>query len=70
VHFTLAILMLQTGPALCADALPVLRVHPDAISVSGLSSGGFMAAQVRAAFSRMVMGAGILAGRTTRTASK
>ncbi len=45
-----------------AGALPPLKIDPDAISVSGLSSGGFMAVQFQVAFSATVMGAAVLAG--------
>jgi poly(3-hydroxybutyrate) depolymerase len=54
--------LLQSGEAHSAGALPALNVDPHAISVSGLSSGAFMAAQFQVAFSATVMGAGILAG--------
>jgi hypothetical protein len=54
--------LLSWRPAFSAEVLPTLNVDPDAISVSGLSSGGFMAAQFQVAFSRTVMGAGVLAG--------
>ena len=48
--------------ALGAGALAVLNIDPQSISISGLSSGGFMAVQFQVAFSRTVMGAGVLAG--------
>jgi len=37
-------------------------IDPDAVSVSGLSSGGFMAAQYQVAYSSQIVGAGIFAG--------
>lgn len=62
VPLMLAALLLLPLQAFGAEPLPVLNVDPKAISVSGLSSGGFMAVQFQVAFSRLVMGAGILSG--------
>ncbi|MGK5026957.1 extracellular catalytic domain type 2 short-chain-length polyhydroxyalkanoate depolymerase [Janthinobacterium sp. RB2R34] len=45
-----------------ASALPALQVDLRQTTVSGLSSGGFMAAQFAVAFSATVSGAGIVAG--------
>jgi poly(3-hydroxybutyrate) depolymerase len=45
-----------------AQELPALRLDPDATTVSGLSSGAFMAVQVHVAFSDSIAGAGIVAG--------
>ncbi len=42
-------------------ALPALGVNAKAISVSGLSSGGYMAAQFEVAYARSLVGAGIVA---------
>ena len=42
--------------------LPKLLITPGTLTVSGLSSGAFMAAQFHVAFSRTVRGAGIFAG--------
>lgn len=42
--------------------LPALHGDPAAVSVSGLSSGGFMAVQYSVAHSARIMGAGIVAG--------
>lgn len=42
-------------------ALPALGLNAKAVSVSGLSSGGYMAAQFEVAYSRSLMGAGIVA---------
>jgi hypothetical protein len=42
--------------------LPALGVDPKATSVSGLSSGAFMASQFHIAYSSTVVGAGIVAG--------
>ncbi|TFW00534.1 PHA-depolymerase-like protein [Oxalobacteraceae bacterium OM1] len=43
-------------------ALPSFRIDLDETSVSGLSSGGFMAVQVSVAYSSIIKGAGIVAG--------
>ena len=45
-----------------AVPLPALGADLDATSVSGLSSGAFMASQFHIAHSRIVIGAGIVAG--------
>ncbi|MEI8634171.1 hypothetical protein P4S72_23275 [Vibrio sp. PP-XX7] len=42
--------------------LPALNALPNASSISGLSSGAFMAAQFHVAYSKDMMGAGIVAG--------
>ena len=42
--------------------LPALGAALDQTSVSGLSSGGFMAAQIHVAYSASLMGAGVVAG--------
>lgn len=42
--------------------LPALNALPDATSISGLSSGAFMAAQFHVAYSEELVGAGIVAG--------
>ncbi len=39
-----------------------VNIDPDQISVSGISSGGFMAHQFHVAHSEHIMGAGIVAG--------
>ncbi len=59
----LAALLMQV--ALASDTpepLPALGLAPQSLTVSGLSSGGFMAAQFEVAFSRSVAGAAIVAG--------
>jgi poly(3-hydroxybutyrate) depolymerase len=48
--------------ALAADALPRLGVTLAATSVSGLSSGAYMAGQMQVAHSKDIVGAGIVAG--------
>ena len=45
-----------------ADRLPAFTGDPQGTSVSGLSSGAFMAMQYQVAFSSSVKGAGIVAG--------
>jgi poly(3-hydroxybutyrate) depolymerase len=61
----LAALGLMAGAALAqaAEPLPALKIDPAEVSVSGLSSGGFMAVQMHVAFSSVfTRGAGIVAG--------
>ena len=48
--------------ALAANALPTLHAAPTRTSVSGLSSGAFMAVQYGVAFSSSVAGIGVIAG--------
>jgi poly(3-hydroxybutyrate) depolymerase len=48
--------------AVAAPPLPSFNVDKTQISVSGLSSGGFMAVQFHTAYSATIMGAGIVAG--------
>ena len=45
-----------------AQELPALNLQPEATTVSGLSSGAFMAVQLQVAFSERIAGAGIVAG--------
>ncbi len=45
-----------------ADNLPALEAKSDATSVSGISSGAYMAGQFQMAHAREVVGAGIIAG--------
>jgi hypothetical protein len=45
-----------------APALPALAIDPAAVSVSGISSGAYMAHQAHLAFSDRVVGAALLAG--------
>jgi poly(3-hydroxybutyrate) depolymerase len=51
-----------TLTAAAADRLPRLHALTDAWTVSGLSSGGFMASQIAVAHSRAVRGVGVFAG--------
>lgn len=64
-----AILLSMAAVAACADAdetppgtrLPALPLDPDAVTVSGVSSGGAMAVQFHTAHSSLVQGAGVFA---------
>ncbi len=56
-----AALLLCCGQSVAAGLLPPLGVAP-AVTVSGLSSGGYMAAQFAVAFSGNVSGVAVLAG--------
>jgi poly(3-hydroxybutyrate) depolymerase len=53
--------VLAAARALANDPLPALGADP-AVTVSGISSGGFMAVQFHVAHSSAVKGAGVLAG--------
>ena len=44
-----------------APALPAVAADGSAVTVSGISSGGYMAVQFQVAYSKLVKGAGILA---------
>ena len=55
-------LLVLSGVAFAADALPSFEVNAERTSVSGLSSGAYMAGQFHVAFSGTVIGAGIVAG--------
>ncbi|MBV8093125.1 MAG: hypothetical protein JO212_19860 [Acetobacteraceae bacterium] len=50
------------GGAVAADPLPTFNVDRSQTSVSGLSSGAFMAVQFHTAYSADIMGAGVVAG--------
>jgi poly(3-hydroxybutyrate) depolymerase len=56
-----AVLLLWCGSSIAAPPLPPLGVE-STVTVSGLSSGGYMAAQFAVAFSASVQGLGVLAG--------
>ncbi len=59
----LAIAGLLASRAIAAPAsLPAYGADPRQTSVSGLSSGAFMAVQLQVAYSRSIVGAGIVAG--------
>ena len=58
-----ALLLVATAtPADAADQLPRLGANRDAVTVSGLSSGAYMAVQFQIAYSHLVRGAGVIAG--------
>src|SRR5918993_4985976 len=57
-----AALLLGTAPGRAAEPLPALGVDPTQTSVSGISSGAYMAGQFHLAFSTTVVGAGVVAG--------
>lgn len=57
----IAVLLVWCGSSSAAAPLPPLGVEPK-VTVSGLSSGGYMAAQFAVAFSASVQGVGVLAG--------
>src|SRR5918993_336092 len=46
--------------AQAADGLPKLKILPGSLTVSGFSSGGYMATQYQVAYSKDVIGAGIV----------
>jgi len=58
----LAALVLTGATAALADELPALGADSRAVTVSGISSGGYMAVQYHIAHSSTVDGAGVLAG--------
>jgi hypothetical protein len=61
--FVAFLLIAASATAQSADPLPRLAVDPSGVTVSGLSSGGFMAVQLHVAYSSTFKrGAGIVAG--------
>ena len=56
------LLVLYFGVAAAADRLPGVSADTASITVSGVSSGGYMAVQMHVAHSSRVKGAGVLAG--------
>lgn len=54
--------LLAMAPAQAADELPTLHAVKERTSVSGLSSGAFMAVQYSVAFSASTLGVGVVAG--------
>jgi poly(3-hydroxybutyrate) depolymerase len=58
----IAALFVSAQPALAAEELPKLGTDLAATSVSGLSSGAFMAVQIEVAHAKDIVGAGIVAG--------
>ncbi|MDR3352755.1 MAG: poly(3-hydroxybutyrate) depolymerase [Zoogloeaceae bacterium] len=59
--FLLAQPFVAAFPAFAAEPLPTLAASLENLTVSGLSSGGFMAVQFHIAHSSLVRGAGVLA---------
>ena len=57
-----AALWLALGKAIGAAPLPALHAEAQGITVSGVSSGGYMAVQMHVAHSATVTGAGVIAG--------
>ncbi len=57
-----SLLALCWAPVVTAQELPALGANRANVSVSGLSSGGFMAVQYSVAWSSEVMGVGVVAG--------
>ena len=57
-----AALAIAARPGLAAEALPKLGADLAATSVSGLSSGAYMAGQIQVAHSSQIVGAAIVAG--------
>lgn len=57
-------LLLATHPLSAQEdpSLGTYAIDPSAVSVSGISSGGFMAVQLHVAFSERFMGVGVVAG--------
>jgi len=63
VHRLIACLGLLASAALAAPSdLPAYAANPRQVSVSGLSSGAFMAVQLQVAYSRRIVGSGVIAG--------
>src|SRR5262245_36550191 len=62
VILTLIMAALASGCESDSDKLPALGVRLDQTSVSGLSSGAYMAGQFQLAHSRIVVGAALIAG--------
>jgi poly(3-hydroxybutyrate) depolymerase len=59
-HFVAVLLLARV--ALAADALPAYNADIRQSSVSGISSGGFMAVQFATAWSSVIKGVGVIAG--------
>lgn len=63
-----ALLLLHAAIAQAADPLPSLAVAKGGHTVSGISSGGYMAVQMHVAFSGSIRGAGVIAAGPYRCA--
>ena len=66
--FSIVIAFPAVAQAPLPQKLGAYKVDPNAISVSGISSGGYMASQVHVAYSAHLIGAGIIAGGPFRCA--
>ena len=62
VQMCILALALATADDSVAQPLPELTLADDATTVSGLSSGAYMAVQLHVAFSQGIAGAGVVAG--------
>ena len=62
IRVLLALVLLRAVAASAAQALPALGADETQTSVSGLSSGAFMAVQLQVAYSKDIVGAGVVAG--------
>lgn len=60
-HLFLALVSFAAGSAVAADPLPALGADARSVTVSGISSGGYMAVQFHVAHSSIVRGAGVIA---------
>ncbi len=61
MRFLVAVLLLgSVADASAGDALPRLNILPGSLTVSGVSAGGYMATQYQVAYSKDVIGAGII----------
>jgi hypothetical protein len=71
IRFSIVLLMVMMTQIVSAEEvrLPEMNAFSDQTSVSGLSSGGFMAAQYHVAYSKNLVGAGIVAGGPWNCAS-
>ena len=54
--------LLTVSAVHAAEPLPALHASPDGVTVSGVSSGGYMAVQFQVAYSARVTGVGVIAG--------
>src|SRR5688572_5684358 len=61
IALTAIVALVACSPGPAGDALPRLNVLPGSLTVSGVSSGGYMATQYQVAYSDDVAGAGIVA---------
>lgn len=62
VRILLVTAIFGASSAGAAEPLPALSANPAAVTVSGISSGGYMAVQFQVAHSQVVSGAAVLAG--------